>query len=108
MLVYQPIMDMALGKMVSLEALCRLSQPHFSHSPPNKIIEIAEKNGHMPRLGYDIFSLAFKQLREWQECSYLQNIALSINLSPYQCLEEEFITELKYTCRLLPNRPVPH
>lgn len=91
-LVYQPIMNIHLGKIVGMEVLLRWLLPSKGLIPPMTFLPIAEKSSIFKQLGFWIIDEAFKQLKKWQELFDLSENYISINLSAIQ-LESETINQ---------------
>jgi diguanylate cyclase (GGDEF)-like protein/PAS domain S-box-containing protein len=51
LLHYQPIIDLAQGRCVGVEALCRWQHPTRGLVPPGTFIPLAEENGFIRRIG---------------------------------------------------------
>ena len=84
-LYYQPIIDLRTGRVQKAEALIRWIHPEKGVINPAAFIPIAEESGVIHEIGSWVFETAFNQLRQWQ--SYVNfRIKLSINMSPYQFL----------------------
>jgi diguanylate cyclase (GGDEF)-like protein len=82
---YQPIVDLANGRMVSVEALARWKHPDGDVIPPDVFIPIAERTGMIIPIGARVLNEACHQLASWQR-DYPQaaDITMSVNLSPRQ------------------------
>jgi diguanylate cyclase (GGDEF)-like protein len=82
---YQPIVDLANGRMVSVEALARWRHPDGDMIPPDVFIPIAERTGLIIPIGARILNEACQQLANWQrEFGAAADITMSVNLSPRQ------------------------
>lgn len=106
-LVYQPQYQLKTGKIRSVEALLRWRHPEFGLVPPDEFIPIAEKAHLIHDIGDVVLKLACQQYRQWQENGIiLKDVKLSINISPYQLKQENFLTSL---CQILGATDVdPH
>lgn len=80
--VYQPIVEIASGKVVALEALLRWN--HMSRGPikPEEIVELAEDSGIMSALGKWVLRRAAKQVRSWLDEG--MRIPITVNISVNQ------------------------
>ena len=89
---YQPVMDMATGKLVGAEALVRLSGADGDACGPDCFIPVAEATGMMAELGNWVAVEACRQHEEWLS----QGLALtvSINVSPLQFRQKSFAVDL--------------
>src|SRR6185295_17328485 len=62
---YQPIIDFASGRVVSLEALMRWQHPEMGAIPPGRFIPVAEESGLIVELGQQALETVFTQQRAW-------------------------------------------
>lgn len=103
-LVYQPVIDSALGKTVAFEALARWSPDGAQSLPPSDFIQLAETTGRMSELTSAIVARALRECRVWDHgCS------LNINLSARDILREDaapWITRMVYEADAPANRIV--
>jgi diguanylate cyclase (GGDEF)-like protein/PAS domain S-box-containing protein len=80
---YQPIIDLANGKMYKAEALVRWRHPERGIIPPDEFITVAEETGLITSLGSLMFDLVFSQLQTWKPLLG-DDFQFSINMSPFQ------------------------
>lgn len=76
---YQPKLDLATGKISSVEALMRWISPSRGFVPPDEFISMAEKTGDIRRLTDWALETAVKQVAEWRKEG--TDLAVAVNLS---------------------------
>ena len=76
---YQPIVELATGKVVSLEALLRWNHPMKGPIPPSEFIPIAERSDLISDLGEWVLRRAAADLARFPS-----DISISVNVSPVQ------------------------
>ena len=62
---YQPVVDLATGKVVGAEALLRISDSDGHPIPPQELIPVAEESGLIVDIGIRVLRLAAEQAAEW-------------------------------------------
>lgn len=94
MLYYQPKVDTKTGQIKGVEALIRWFHKEHGYITPEKLIGFAEKCGYINILGKWIIKRACEDI---QKLNILLNedIDLSINISPYQLEDKQFIEDIK-------------
>lgn len=80
---YQPRVDTASGRLVSVEALVRWMDPKRGLVPPLDFIQIAEETGLILRLGSMVIEKACAQIAQWK-AEGLPVVPVSINVSALQ------------------------
>jgi diguanylate cyclase (GGDEF)-like protein/PAS domain S-box-containing protein len=81
-LVYQPIVDLDTGRMISAEALLRWQHPVLGAISPTEFIPIAEDTGLIVPLGDWVLQEACRQLAQWRrEAPDLAPATVSVNVS---------------------------
>lgn len=107
LLHYQPLMDLATGKVTGLEVLVRWQHPTKGLIPPGDFIPIAEDIGLISAIGEWALHTAAVQARIWQVAGF-SGIRLCVNLSPRQLAHSDFadkvhaiIRETGYEAHLL-------
>lgn len=80
-LVYQPLIEVATGKLVGLEALVRLNQPEFPLVGPDQFIPVLEQTGLINQLGDWVTLEACLQARRWLDAGWDFG-SVAVNLSP--------------------------
>ena len=90
---YQPQFDINTGKLRGFEALIRWTDAELGNIPPSIFIPIAEETGLIIPIGRWILRTAVKTLKKWQEKYHFDGV-MSVNISPIQLLQDNFIEEL--------------
>ncbi len=81
---YQPIIELATGRIVSFEALARWPEEWASVSPA-EFISIAEETGVIGALGHHVMSTAVRALARWRHDGLVSDdVSVSVNLSGRQ------------------------
>lgn len=93
--LYQPQIDVASGQIYGFEALVRLSKVNIS---PAKFIPIAEKDGHIAKIGRIVTEKVIKQMAEWRDRG-LELHRVSINFSAGQIGDKGYIPYLRKLMR---------
>jgi diguanylate cyclase (GGDEF)-like protein len=89
---YQPIVLLATGRVVGVEALARWNHPVRGPVDPTEFISLAEENGTIFALGQAVLETATRQVAAWQRDGR-PDLGLSVNLSPLQIQHPDFIAE---------------
>ena len=80
---YQPIIELASGKVCKAEALIRWQHPEHGIISPAEFIPIAEETHLIIEIGNWVFEQAVMQVACWQQ-AYGAGFQISINQSPVQ------------------------
>jgi diguanylate cyclase (GGDEF)-like protein/PAS domain S-box-containing protein len=94
---YQPVIDLATGQMVGVEALIRWIEPDGTMVPPLEFIPLAEDLGLIEQIGdWVVRELAY-QVTAWKELEI--DLEVGFNLSPRQFwqpdLAERIVREIR-------------
>lgn len=89
LLHYQPLFDLALGRIVGAEALLRWNSPEHGMVPPMEFIPIAEDCGMIVTIGDWVIRTACRAAQEWnQRLAADAPIYVAANLSAKQLRDE--------------------
>lgn len=80
---YQPQIDIRSGRIVGAEALLRWNSPSEGLVPPGRFIHLAERSGHIIRIGEWVLNEVCRQGRIWLD-QYPDAPVLAVNLSGLQ------------------------
>jgi diguanylate cyclase (GGDEF)-like protein len=105
---YQPVVQLASGRISSIEALARWQRSDGTFVPPAVFVPLAEDLGVAGRLTELVLDTALGQFRAWEDRSVVsQRMTLSVNLSPIELGEpgcSERIAEALEHHRVEPGR----
>lgn len=87
-LLYQPIIEVSTGHIISFEALLRLKDRYYG---PDKIIPVAEETGLIIPIGRWVVEESIKRISEWKKKG-LQKKPVAINLSVRQLSDLEYVS----------------
>jgi diguanylate cyclase (GGDEF)-like protein/PAS domain S-box-containing protein len=91
LLLYQPLVTLATGRITSFEALIRWNHPVRGLVGPNEFIPVAEATGAIVPIGAWVVREAATQLARWRrEFPHEINLAVGVNVSPRQLFEPGF------------------
>jgi diguanylate cyclase (GGDEF)-like protein len=81
---YQPIVDLATGTFVGVEALVRWQHPTRGLLPPFAFIDLAEETGAIVGIGAWVLETAAHQVQSWRRRYGLAALWISVNVSVRQ------------------------
>lgn len=90
---FQPQFDIPTDKLRGFEALLRWDSKELGQIPPDDFIPVAEDSGFILTLGTWVLEEVFKIQKRWEE-EYKFDGILSVNVSPIQLKENDFISIL--------------
>jgi predicted signal transduction protein with EAL and GGDEF domain len=95
-MVYQPIVDLASGNVIAMEALIRWNHPRKIGIGPEEFIRIAEEISLMPRLGQWILNEACTQAAKWQtEFGPVKPLDMTVNISSRQFIDDGLVEAVR-------------
>jgi EAL domain-containing protein (putative c-di-GMP-specific phosphodiesterase class I) len=104
-LFYQIQVD-SLGIPLGAEALIRWLHPDRGLVSPLQFIPLAEETGLILPIGQWVLETACAQLKAWQQESRTIDLALSVNVSPHQFHQADFVDQVLATIQRHGINPV--
>jgi diguanylate cyclase (GGDEF)-like protein len=93
---YQPIVDLASGRLAALEALLRWHHPARGLMSPLDFVPLAEETGQIVPIGAWVLREACRQLASWRREGVVGGgIHISVNLSTRQLQDDAFLGEVE-------------
>ncbi|AHK78619.1 diguanylate cyclase [Ectothiorhodospira haloalkaliphila] len=92
-LVYQPRVDLASGRVLSLEALVRWHHPQWGMISPGRFIPLAEETGFILSLGPEVLRQACEQIRAWKARG-VPTVTVAVNLSARELREPDVVDRI--------------
>jgi diguanylate cyclase (GGDEF)-like protein/PAS domain S-box-containing protein len=93
---YQPIIELASGRLSGFEALVRWNHPQRGLTQPAEFMPLAEETGQIVPIGGYVLRTACAQLRQWHEqFPGLPHLTVSVNLSSKQVGHPELVGEVR-------------
>jgi diguanylate cyclase (GGDEF)-like protein/PAS domain S-box-containing protein len=88
---YQPIVDLASGRVLGYEVLSRWLHPDRGLLPPNDYLPLAEETGVLIELGTRMLRDSLAQLAQWRAVGHpFANCFLSVNVGTRQLVDPAF------------------
>jgi EAL domain-containing protein (putative c-di-GMP-specific phosphodiesterase class I)/CheY-like chemotaxis protein len=87
---YQPIVDIASGKIVGAESLLRWQSPELGMIYPTEFIPLAESTGLIVPIGKWVLKSVCKQIKSWREAG-INSMMVAVNLSVIEFNQPDFI-----------------
>ena len=89
--LYQPVVHLATNDVAGVEALVRWAHPTRGVVSPVEFIPLAEANGSINAIGDWVLERAIHQLLKWDEEQPDRLLSISVNVSPRQLAEPDFV-----------------
>jgi diguanylate cyclase (GGDEF)-like protein len=90
-LVYQPVVTLASGRIIGVEALLRWHHPVLGVIPPLRFIPAAERNGLIIPIGAWVVHEACLQLAAWGN----ERLSMAVNVSARQLGTSDFVDTVR-------------
>ncbi len=90
---YQPIVELATGRLVGLEALARWEHPSGARDDPGVFIPLAERTNLIVDLDRAVMRRAFRDLRRWR--SRHPSLRVSVNLSGRHLDQDDWVEQAR-------------
>jgi len=87
---YQPMVEIATGRVVGAEALVRWNHPESGLIQPDDFIPIAEEMNLIVPLGAWVLRTACTQMKAWHDAGHAW-LRVAVNLSPRQFQDRELV-----------------
>jgi diguanylate cyclase (GGDEF)-like protein/PAS domain S-box-containing protein len=92
---YQPIVELATGRIVAVEALARWHHPVRGELRPEAFIDLAQETGLIADISQHVLDQACADLRRWQEAELIEpSFAISVNLAPQQLVGDALLGQV--------------
>ncbi len=91
LLHYQPMVEIATGRVVGAEALVRWQDPELGLIPPEDFIPVAEETQLIVPLGAWVLRTAITQMKAWHDAGHAW-LRVAVNLSPRQFQDRELVS----------------
>jgi len=91
LLAYQPKFCLSTGRVIGVEALARWQDPELGLVPPDRFISVAEKDGQIIPLTWQLVEQALAQQYRWRRAGI--DLDMAINLSPAVLETDDFLPQ---------------
>jgi diguanylate cyclase (GGDEF)-like protein len=92
---FQPIMELATGRLTGFEALVRWNHPVLGMLPPGEFIPCCEEIGLISPVGLWVMNNACEQMKQWQtRYPQMAKLGINVNVSAKQMLTPHLVADL--------------
>ena len=93
---YQPVLELATQRVVSLEALLRWQHPTQGLISPHRFLDAAEDTGLLVSIGHWLVMQACRQLSEWEITNSAGSpVSLTLNVSARQFADARLVNDIQ-------------
>lgn len=103
-LVYQPVIELATGRTVGVEALMRWDLPGHGAVPPTVFVPLAEETGLIPQLTRFALERSLEDLARWRSTPAGADLWVSVNISARDLTDADLA---RTVASVLADRGVP-
>lgn len=93
---FQPIVDLATGRITHGEALLRWNNDEFGQVRPSEFIPILEESGYIRDVGQWVLQKSCDAARRWREQGF-RNAGVSVNVAVQQLSQKDFARRVERT-----------
>ncbi len=97
---YQPVISLASGRVMGLEALVRWQHAKRGLLMPSEFVPIAEETGLIVPIGRFVLGTACRKLRDWNEERGERPLRINVNLSAKQLTYAHLVEEIQHTVEI--------
>ncbi len=90
---YQPLIDIASGKIIGAESLLRWQNPDLGMIHPAEFIPLAESNGLIIPIGKWVLKKVCQQIKNWHNLEF-NSLVIAVNLSVIEFNQPNLIEDL--------------
>lgn len=91
---YQPLVDLATGRVTGVESLVRWQHPKRGLLLPASFLDVAEETGLVGRLGAAVLTEASRQVAAWRRVPGYESLGLSVNASGQELGDPTFAEQV--------------
>jgi diguanylate cyclase (GGDEF)-like protein/PAS domain S-box-containing protein len=93
-LAYQPVVDLATGRVVAVEALARWDHPQRGLVLPDAFVPLAEETGLIAPIGAWVLEEACREAARWTDAATTDAPVVSVNVGARQLRRPRFAEEV--------------